>query len=114
MGSSFGHWISVHCVYSTSKTTVMCSVIMPLTCTVDCEIELLCVCVCQGGLKAVVWTDVFQTVVMFTGQLAVIIVGVQQAGGLSDVWVKVRDGGRISRIEYVHFEVDLLNAQPDP
>ncbi|XP_056111972.1 solute carrier family 5 member 6 isoform X2 [Rhinichthys klamathensis goyatoka] len=49
-----------------------------------------------GGLKAVVWTDVFQTVVMFTGQLAVIIVGVQQAGGLSEAWVKVRDGGRIS------------------
>lgn len=60
----------------------------------------MCV-VCQGGLKAVIWTDVFQTVVMFTGQLAVIIVGVQQAGGLSDVWVKVRDGGRISGIEYV-------------
>lgn len=52
-----------------------------------------------GGLKAVVWTDVFQTVVMFTGQLAVIIVGVQQAGGLSDVWVKVRDGSRISGID---------------
>lgn len=49
-----------------------------------------------GGLKAVIWTDVFQTVVMFTGQLAVIIVGVQQAGGLSETWVKVRDGGRIS------------------
>ncbi|CAM4649528.1 unnamed protein product [Leuciscus chuanchicus] len=49
-----------------------------------------------GGLKAVVWTDVFQTLVMFTGQLAVIIVGVQQAGGLSETWVKVRDGGRIS------------------
>uniref|UniRef100_A0A8C1TCA9 Solute carrier family 5 member 6 n=1 Tax=Cyprinus carpio TaxID=7962 RepID=A0A8C1TCA9_CYPCA len=29
-----------------------------------------------GGLKAVVWTDVFQTVVMFTGQLAVIIVAI--------------------------------------
>ncbi|XP_026085864.1 solute carrier family 5 member 6 isoform X4 [Carassius auratus] len=52
-----------------------------------------------GGLKAVVWTDVFQTVVMFTGQLAVIIVGIHQAGGLSDAWVKVRDGGRISGID---------------
>ncbi|XP_051578970.1 sodium-dependent multivitamin transporter-like isoform X1 [Myxocyprinus asiaticus] len=52
-----------------------------------------------GGLKAVIWTDVFQTVVMFIGQLAVIIVGVQQAGGLSDVWIKVRDGGRISGID---------------
>lgn len=52
-----------------------------------------------GGLKAVVWTDVFQTVVMFTGQLAVIIVGVRQAGGLSEAWGKVRDGGRISGID---------------
>lgn len=52
-----------------------------------------------GGLKAVVWTDVFQTVVMFTGQLAVIIVGVHQAGGLSEAWGKVRDGGRISGID---------------
>ncbi|XDV42756.1 hypothetical protein PO909_011369 [Leuciscus waleckii] len=57
-----------------------------------------------GGLKAVVWTDVFQTLVMFTGQLAVIIVGVQQAGGLSETWVKVRDGGRISG----------LDLNPDP
>ncbi|XP_056333440.1 solute carrier family 5 member 6 isoform X2 [Danio aesculapii] len=52
-----------------------------------------------GGLKAVVWTDVFQTVVMFTGQLAVIIVGVHQAGGVSEAWGKVRDGGRISGID---------------
>uniref|UniRef100_A0A672TEX2 Solute carrier family 5 member 6 n=1 Tax=Sinocyclocheilus grahami TaxID=75366 RepID=A0A672TEX2_SINGR len=50
-------------------------------------------------LQAVVWTDVFQTVVMFSGQLAVISVGVHQAGGLSDAWVKVRDGGCISRID---------------
>ncbi|XP_030638589.1 solute carrier family 5 member 6 [Chanos chanos] len=52
-----------------------------------------------GGLKAVIWTDVFQTVVMFAGQLAVIIVGVQQAGGMSEVWQKVRDGNRISGID---------------
>uniref|UniRef100_A0A1A8H2S1 Solute carrier family 5 (Sodium-dependent vitamin transporter), member 6 n=1 Tax=Nothobranchius korthausae TaxID=1143690 RepID=A0A1A8H2S1_9TELE len=35
-----------------------------------------------GGLKAVIWTDVFQTVVMFAGQLAVIVVGASQAGAL--------------------------------
>ncbi|XP_072545399.1 solute carrier family 5 member 6 isoform X2 [Salminus brasiliensis] len=52
-----------------------------------------------GGLKAVIWTDVFQTVVMFTGQMAVIIVGVQQVGGLSDFWRKVTEGGRISGID---------------
>lgn len=52
-----------------------------------------------GGLKAVIWTDVFQTVVMFTGQMAVIIVGVHQVGGFSNFWRKVTDGGRISGID---------------
>uniref|UniRef100_A0A674NKF7 Solute carrier family 5 member 6a n=1 Tax=Takifugu rubripes TaxID=31033 RepID=A0A674NKF7_TAKRU len=40
-----------------------------------------------GGLKAVIWTDVFQTVVMFAGQLAVIVVGASQAGGMAEVRV---------------------------
>lgn len=57
------------------------------------------VCYRQGGLKAVIWTDVFQTVVMFTGQLAVIVVGVQQTGGVSEVWRKVWEGNRISSVE---------------
>lgn len=59
------------------------------------------VCYRQGGLKAVIWTDVFQTVVMFTGQLAVIVVGVQQTGGVSEVWRKVWEGNRISSVEWV-------------
>ncbi|XP_028421504.1 solute carrier family 5 member 6 isoform X3 [Perca flavescens] len=58
----------------------------------------------MGGLKAVIWTDVFQTVVMFAGQLAVIVVGVQQTGGVSEVWRKVREGNRIS----------ALDLNPDP
>ncbi|KAF5909637.1 sodium-dependent multivitamin transporter-like, partial [Clarias magur] len=52
-----------------------------------------------GGLKAVIWTDVFQTVVMFAGQLAVVIVGVQKAGGISEVWRKVTEGGLVSGID---------------
>ncbi|KAM9465861.1 solute carrier family 5 member 6 isoform 1-T2 [Clarias gariepinus] len=52
-----------------------------------------------GGLKAVIWTDVFQTVVMFAGQLAVVIVGVQKAGGISEVWRKATEGGLISGID---------------
>ncbi|KAM8915551.1 sodium-dependent multivitamin transporter-like isoform 5-T7 [Spinachia spinachia] len=58
----------------------------------------------MGGLKAVIWTDVFQTVVMFAGQLAVIVVGVHQTGGVSEVWRKVWEGNRIS----------ALNLNPDP
>uniref|UniRef100_H3DPS1 Sodium-dependent multivitamin transporter n=1 Tax=Tetraodon nigroviridis TaxID=99883 RepID=H3DPS1_TETNG len=57
-----------------------------------------------GGLKAVIWTDVFQTGVMFAGQLAVIVVGVQQAGGASEVWRKALEGNRIAS----------LDLNPDP
>lgn len=46
-----------------------------------------------------IWTDVFQTIVMFAGQLAVIVVGVQQTGGVAEVWRKVSEGNRISGIE---------------
>ncbi|XP_054894398.1 solute carrier family 5 member 6 isoform X2 [Poeciliopsis prolifica] len=57
-----------------------------------------------GGLKAVIWTDVFQTLVMFAGQIAVIIVGVDQTGGMSEVWRKVTEGNRLSG----------LDLNPDP
>ncbi|XP_051581129.1 solute carrier family 5 member 6a isoform X2 [Myxocyprinus asiaticus] len=57
-----------------------------------------------GGLKAVIWTDVFQTIVMFAGQLAVIIVGTHQAGGIAEVWRKAQNGSRISG----------LDLNPDP
>ncbi|KAJ3606198.1 hypothetical protein NHX12_025719 [Muraenolepis orangiensis] len=57
-----------------------------------------------GGLKAVIWTDVFQTVVMFAGQLAVIVVGTSQAGGIHEVWRKAINGSRIAS----------LDLNPDP
>lgn len=52
-----------------------------------------------GGLKAVIWTDVFQTLVMFLGQLAVIIVGSAKVGGLKRVWDVASQNDRISGIE---------------
>ncbi|XP_005600187.1 sodium-dependent multivitamin transporter [Equus przewalskii] len=52
-----------------------------------------------GGLKAVIWTDVFQTLVMFLGQLSVIIVGSAKVGGLGHVWDVASQHGRISGIE---------------
>lgn len=53
----------------------------------------------QGGLKAVIWTDVFQTLVMFAGQLAVIAVGAQRVGGMARVWRLAEQEGKISGIE---------------
>lgn len=58
----------------------------------------------MGGLKAVIWTDVFQTAVMFAGQLAVIVVGAHQAGGIQEVWRRAQEGNRISS----------LDLNPDP
>ncbi|NXN58956.1 SC5A6 protein, partial [Rynchops niger] len=52
-----------------------------------------------GGLKAVIWTDVFQTLVMFAGQLAVIVVGARRVGGMARVWHLAEQQGKISGIE---------------
>ncbi|XP_043397887.1 sodium-dependent multivitamin transporter isoform X4 [Chelonia mydas] len=52
-----------------------------------------------GGLKAVIWTDVFQTLVMFAGQLAVIVVGTVKVGGMGRVWQLAAGQGKISGID---------------
>lgn len=53
----------------------------------------------QGGLKAVIWTDVFQTLIMILGQLTVIIVGSAKVGGFGHVWDVASQHGYISGIE---------------
>ena len=40
----------------------------------------------QGGIKAVIWTDVFQFVVLFGSLVTILGMGVVQAGGFSYVW----------------------------
>ncbi|NXP07478.1 SC5A6 protein, partial [Thinocorus orbignyianus] len=52
-----------------------------------------------GGLKAVIWTDVFQTLVMLAGQLAVIVVGAQRVGGMAHIWHVAQQQGKISGID---------------
>ncbi|XP_044519661.1 sodium-dependent multivitamin transporter [Gracilinanus agilis] len=52
-----------------------------------------------GGLKAVIWTDVFQTLVMFLGQIAIVVVGAAKVGGLGRVWDVASQHGRISGID---------------
>uniref|UniRef100_A0A8C4Q8U8 Sodium-dependent multivitamin transporter n=1 Tax=Eptatretus burgeri TaxID=7764 RepID=A0A8C4Q8U8_EPTBU len=53
----------------------------------------------MGGLRAVVWTDVFQTFVMVSGLLSVIIVGANEVGGIGRVWDLAIEGGRISPVD---------------
>ena len=67
-------------------------------------------------MKAVMWTDVFQTIVMFVGLLASVIQGRQpdrcyrinalassgviDAGGAQAVWQRALDGGRVEFFKY--------------
>ena len=55
----------------------------------------------QGGLKAVIWTDVFQCVVMVGGLVTVAVKGSMEVGGLSRVWEINKDFGRLNFFEYV-------------
>ncbi|CAL7952541.1 unnamed protein product [Xylocopa violacea] len=55
-----------------------------------------------GGLKAVVWTDAVQTIVMFGGVIAIAVLGTSRVGGFEQVWKRNRDTDRI-----VFFDMDL-------
>ncbi|EDW00395.1 sodium-coupled monocarboxylate transporter 1 [Drosophila grimshawi] len=69
-----------------------------------------CVCVvcifytCIGGLKAVVWTDVIQTLIMFGAMALVLIKGTIDIGGPSVVWQRAQ---QTARIESPNFDLDL-------
>ncbi|KAI9589534.1 putative sodium-dependent multivitamin transporter [Glossina fuscipes] len=56
-----------------------------------------------GGMKAVLITDVFQSVLMFACIFAVIICAGIEAGGLAPIWETAREGGRL---EFFNFSVD--------
>lgn len=53
-----------------------------------------------GGLKAVVWTDVFQTLVMVAGMLTVLVKASLDMGGLDRVWQTCYHGGRIKFFDF--------------
>ncbi|CAG0923888.1 unnamed protein product [Notodromas monacha] len=57
-----------------------------------------------GGLRAVVWTDAFQVVVMFLGLLVIIVYGTIQVGGAGEVW----------RIASENDRANLFNISFDP
>lgn len=58
-----------------------------------------------GGMKAVMWTDVFQITMMFAGMIAVVIKGSLLVDGFSNAWQIAYDG---ERVEFFDFSVDPL------
>ncbi|XP_066932153.1 sodium-dependent multivitamin transporter-like [Clytia hemisphaerica] len=47
-----------------------------------------------GGMKGVIWTDVFQTCIILIGLIVVLIIGTTQVGSFGDVIKIASDGGR--------------------
>ncbi|XP_077488578.1 sodium-coupled monocarboxylate transporter 1-like [Amblyomma americanum] len=53
-----------------------------------------------GGIKAVVWTDVVQMVLIFASYIMVISSGVYHLGGFDNVWTIAANGGRLITTNY--------------
>ncbi|XP_052104371.1 sodium-coupled monocarboxylate transporter 1-like [Mytilus californianus] len=49
-----------------------------------------------GGIKAVIWTDVFQSFVMLAGIMAILIKGTLVSGGVKSTWTIANENGRLN------------------
>jgi Na+/proline symporter len=58
---------------STEASILICGII----CTIYTSI---------GGMKSVLWTDTFQTVLIFAGQISVLAIGASTFGGFDKLW----------------------------
>lgn len=81
--------LSLSAVTGTSKWHSIVSV--GVVCTIYCTI---------GGIKAVLWADVFQSILMFSAMLAVIVKGASDVGGLSVVFERALNGSRLEPIDF--------------
>lgn len=52
-------------------------------------------------MKAVLWTDTFQTTMMITGLLATLIQGCIEMGGFTNAWKIAKENERVYFDEYV-------------
>ncbi|KAB7504083.1 Sodium-coupled monocarboxylate transporter 2, partial [Armadillidium nasatum] len=58
-----------------------------------------------GGIKAVVWTDVFQISVMMIGLISVLTIGVSLNGGIIETLYIASEGGRLEIFEVISYNV---------
>lgn len=57
-----------------------------------------------GGIKSVIWNDLFQALIMFTSLFVIVIKGIYDLHGFGNLWTINRQGGRL----------DLFDFNPDP
>ena len=69
---------------------------MPLWITILASGALTTIYTALGGMRAVIWTDVMQLIVLFGGQLMIVIVALGKIpGGLGGMWETVVADGRM-------------------
>jgi sodium-coupled monocarboxylate transporter 8/12 len=70
---------------------------MPLWFTILCTGVVTTIYTTFGGMRAVIWTDVMQLIVLFGGQLAIALIAVSRVpGGWEQVYELGRQGGRLN------------------
>lgn len=52
-----------------------------------------------GGLKAVVWTDTLQFIVMLITMVVIVIMGIKSAFGLNNIMKEAAEGGRLDLLK---------------
>ncbi|KAF4529676.1 hypothetical protein B566_EDAN010762 [Ephemera danica] len=73
--------------------------------TIGCIVCAVCIFyTVLGGLRAVVWTDTLQIILMFVSVLVVVTLGTIYAGGLGTIWERSSQGNRLQ----------LWNFNPSP
>lgn len=68
--------------------------------SVDVEQALQAAYLSQGGIKAVVWTDVIQIILMIAAILLIAIKGTMDVDGIKNVIQRNLDSGRIEPPKY--------------
>ena len=63
----------------------------------------------QGGIKAVVWTDVFQMIIMLFGLVVVVTLGCVRMGGVVQVLAIADLGDRLNVYKYENKRTILCN-----
>ncbi|KAG4066302.1 hypothetical protein HA402_000526 [Bradysia odoriphaga] len=53
-----------------------------------------------GGMKAVVWTDTFQTLIMFGAMIWIVVQGIMDSGGLDQVWTDNWETDRLNLFDF--------------
>ncbi|EPB76586.1 hypothetical protein ANCCEY_04295 [Ancylostoma ceylanicum] len=106
MGGSVGVQIWLNFVVGTLSSVITCIVFLPIfgLCTT--------LYTCIGGLKAVVWSDSLQAILMYSGVLTLIVQGLRhpRVGGFGRVWSIAVESGRTSELFRFDPRIDQYNS----